>query len=131
MGPDAGAALRALYARVDAEVAARASFRCALSGRCCDFRAAGHELFVTTLEFREMEARGGRPEPGDGSRCPWLRNGLCANREGRALACRTYHCSDEAGAAEVTERWHAALRKLHDETGTPYAYGPLREFLAR
>jgi hypothetical protein len=131
MPSDAGARLRALYARVDAEVAARASFRCALSGRCCDFRGAGHELYVTTLEFREMLARGGRPDPGDGSRCPWLRNGLCGNRDGRALACRTYHCSDEMGAAQVTERWHGELRRLHEETGTPYAYRPLREFFSR
>jgi len=118
-------ALRSIYARVDAETAARASFRCELSGRCCRFRESGHELYVTTLEFEEMVARGGRPAPGDGSTCPWLRNGLCANRDGRALACRTYFCSDEGGAAEVTERYHREIRRLHEERGVPYAYKPL------
>lgn len=123
------AALRDLYARVDAEVKARPSFRCGLSGRCCRFREAGHELYLTRLEFEEMVAKGGRPEPGDGSVCPWLRNGLCSNRDGRALACRTYFCSDEAGAAEVTERYHREIRGYHDEAGVAYEYAPLRRHL--
>ena len=42
------------------------------------------------------------PRPADAAQCPWLERGLCGNREGRALACRTYFCSDEAAAAEVT-----------------------------
>ncbi|MGQ0613402.1 MAG: hypothetical protein ACT4PV_06675, partial [Planctomycetaceae bacterium] len=82
--------LREIYARAEAEVATRPELVCERSGRCCRFREAGHELWLTRVEYDEMVARGGPPAPGDGSVCPWLRDGLCSNREGRALACRTY-----------------------------------------
>ena len=90
-------ALRAIYAEADREAAARDELVCELSGLCCRFREAGHELYLTRLEYEEMVARGGA-RSADPDRCPWLENGLCANREGRALACRTYFCSDEASA---------------------------------
>jgi hypothetical protein len=57
--------------------------------------------------------------------CPWLQGTLCGNREGRALACRTYYCSDEAAAAELTEKHHAEIRRLHDTHGIPYEYRPI------
>jgi Fe-S-cluster containining protein len=120
--------LRALYAALEREVAATPSFRCEMSARCCRFREAGHRLFLTALEMREMGDAGG---PGGEEACPWLRNGLCSNRERRALACRTYFCSDEAGAAAVTERYHREIRRIHDEFGIPYAYDSLGNFLAR
>ena len=121
--------LREVYARADAAVAARPSLRCDRSGRCCRFREAGHQLWLTRLEYDEMVERGGAPAPGDGAACPWLAGGLCGNREGRALACRTYHCSDEAGAAALTERFHREIRALHDRLRVPYEYRPLEGFV--
>jgi hypothetical protein len=60
--------------------------------------------------------------------CPWLRGTLCGNREGRALACRTYFCSDEAAAAALTERWHREIRRIHEEFGIPYRYRKLADW---
>lgn len=119
-------ALREIYARVAEDLAARPELFCELSGRCCRFREAGHELYLTRLEFEEMVACGG-PRPADPDACPWLENGLCANREGRALACRTYFCSDEAQAAAVTERWHLEIRKLHANNKLDYDYRSLAD----
>ena len=121
-------ALRELYARVEADLAARPGLACRRSGRCCRFEEAGHELYLTRLEFEEMQARGGARRGGAGA-CPWLQDGLCANREGRALACRTYFCSDEALAAEVTEHWHGEIRRLHDRCGANYDYRSLADHL--
>lgn len=125
---DARVALRAIYARADEEASARPELACELSGRCCRFAQHGHELFLTRLEVDEMVAWGGA-RPADPERCPWLDRGLCQNRAGRALACRTYFCSDEASAAEVTERFHAAIRALHEEHGIPYEYRSLFEHM--
>ena len=119
--------LRSLYRAVAEDLASRPGLFCEMSGRCCRFKEAEHELFLTGLEFQEMAAHGGRP--GDRESCPWLRDGLCGIREGRALACRTYFCSDEAESAAVTERWHKEIRRLHDKLGLPYEYRSLREFL--
>jgi Fe-S-cluster containining protein len=122
--------LREVYARVAEDVAASPSLRCELSGRCCRFREAGHQLWLTRLEYEEMTARGGAPGGGRGGgagACPWLEGGLCANRDGRALACRTYFCSDEPLAATLTERWHREIRRIHDECAVPYEYRSLED----
>jgi Fe-S-cluster containining protein len=130
--PDARAAtaeLLELYERVEADLAARPALFCQKSGRCCRFREAGHELYLTRLEYGEMAGRGGRRAETEEGVCPWLEEGLCANREGRALACRTFFCSDEAQAAEVTERWHAEIRRIHERHDIPYDYGALTHHL--
>jgi len=120
--------LRALYGEVARDLAERPGLFCRQSGRCCRFQAADHHLYLTRLEFSEMVAHGGRPA-GGAEVCPWLENGLCGIREGRALACRTYFCSDEAAAAEVTERWHGEIRRLHTRYGVPYVYQSLEKHL--
>ncbi len=130
------AALRRIYREADDEARADPRLRCELSGRCCRFREAGHRLFVTRLEYEEMvrwggaasaKASAGKPGAGDEGVCPWLQGTLCGNREGRALACRTYYCSDEAAAAGLTERHHREIRRLHERHGIPYDYRPLHE----
>jgi len=119
--------LRRIYARTEGAIALLPGLFCLRSGRCCRFREAGHELYLTRLEYDEMVARGGGARAADPNACPWLENGLCGNREGRALACRTYFCSDEERAAEVTEEGHRAIRRLHDELGIPYDYRSLTD----
>lgn len=122
---NAVAALRAIYATAQAEIDALESLKCEMSGLCCRFREAGHSLYLTALEYEEMVAHGGAPKSRADGACPWLKDGLCANREGRALACRTYFCSDETAAAEVTERGHERIRALHDHREIPYRYASL------
>jgi hypothetical protein len=125
--PESARDLRSIYAEAQREIESLPALRCELSGRCCRFREADHELFLTRLEYEEMVAHGGRPaDRGDGA-CPWLADGLCTNREGRALACRTYFCSDEAEAARVTERGHRRIRALHERHRIPYVYRSLQE----
>jgi Fe-S-cluster containining protein len=47
--PRVASALEAIYASVASEIATRGP-ACWASGRCCNFRKAGHDLFVTLLE---------------------------------------------------------------------------------
>ena len=117
--------LRSIYAAAQAEIDAIDTLKCEMSGLCCRFREAGHRLYLTALEHDLMVAHGGSPESRADGACPWLKDGLCANRDGRALACRTYFCSDETAAAEVTERGHERVRELHDRLGIPYQYASL------
>lgn len=124
---DAVAGLRAIYDRAAAEIAARSGLVCELSGRCCRFREAGHDLFLTALEYEEMARHGGAPPGRADGACPWLKDGLCANRDGRALACRTYYCSDETEAAVVTELGHRRIRDLHERYGIAYIYRSFQE----
>jgi len=113
--------LRALYERVDRDLRNRPKLYCEMSGRCCRFKEYGHDLFLSELEYKEMRAHGAVPAPDPGV-CPWLKDGLCTNREGRALGCRVYFCSDTDLTAEVYEHWHARIRRLHERCGIDYVY---------
>jgi len=116
-----------IYRLAGEEIEAGSNLVCKLSGLCCRFREAGHRLYLTAVEYEEMARLGGTPPAREDGACPWLVNGLCANREGRALACRTYFCSDEEEAGAVTERGHARIRELHEKYGLPYVYRSLED----
>lgn len=127
----ARAELRRIYARAEEALRRRPGLFCELSGCCCRFREAGHQLYVTRLEFEEMKAHGEAVDGDDSdAECPWLKDGLCGNREGRALACRTYFCSDENEAAAVGERFHAEIRRLHERHDLHYDYATLARHFA-
>lgn len=117
-------ALRALYDEVDALVAARDP-RCEMSGRCCDFPRSGHQLWASELEAAfAVDARGGDVPAAPSGQCAWYVDGTCRNREGRPLGCRLYFC-DPSWAPEMPEhyeRFHAALKALHDRAGWTYRY---------
>jgi Fe-S-cluster containining protein len=126
---DALARLEALYADLDGELAALAP-KCELSGRCCDFPRSGLTLFATALEMERLRRRRAPARNDDPALCPHWSAGACVAREGRPLGCRLYFC-DESKAGpleELSVRYHARLRRIHDETGVAYRYAP---FLAQ
>ena len=126
---DALARLDALYAGLDGELASLAP-RCELSGRCCDFPRSGHTLFATALEMERLRRSRAPARNDDPALCPHWSAGACVAREGRPLGCRLYFC-DESKAGpleELSVRYHARLRRIHDETGVAYRYAP---FLAQ
>lgn len=128
--PDAAFdALRALYDELDAELA-ETNPRCEFSGRCCDFDAAGHELFSTDLEVAYARRFGGaNPKDAPARLCPFWRAGRCELRKGRPFGCRVYFCDPDFAAAmpEVAERYHRKIVALHTRHGVPYRY---RRFVA-
>jgi hypothetical protein len=129
----ARAELRALYAELDADIAALAP-RCDLSGRCCHFKDYGHDLFVTTLELAELVGLHGWPPQAEGSgQCPYQRGLACTAREGRPLGCRIFYCDPtyEAAMHAITERYHARVKVIHERFGLTYEYGEILRALER
>lgn len=115
--------LAILYRELDAELALHRP-RCELSGRCCDFPTAGHELFATDLEVT-FARRAAETVPAAPERlCPFWRMGRCELREGRPLGCRVYFCDPGFAAAmpEIAERFHRRIVALHESHGIPYRY---------
>jgi len=119
------AQLEALYAELEAELAALAP-RCELSGFCCRFEEAEHDLYATGLEAdfaaeRHPEA----PAPEAEGRCPYHVAGRCQAREGRPLGCRTYYCDDSKREAleSLHESYLARVRELESSLGYPASYG--------
>ena len=73
------------------------SGQCSTCGKCCDFLAFGHHLFVTTPELTYFAAKIG---PGNiramrGSRCPYLANGKCSVYNYRFAGCRIFCCNGD------------------------------------
>ena len=85
---------------------------CAMSGLCCRFEEAGHELFAGGLETQfALQQHPEVPEPEAPGRCPYHVGGMCTARKGRPLACRTYFC-DKPKEDTLFELHESYLRRL-------------------
>ncbi len=123
--------LLAIYKDLAADVDAAAPV-CELSGRCCRFKEYGHTLFISRPEAELLLEPGLPPNAAiDEAGCPFQVEGLCTARDRRPMGCRVYFCDPSyAGVGEaLTERYLLRLKQLHDETGTPWEYRPLHNFL--
>ena len=151
------AAIRALYADLDAAVAERGPV-CNASGRCCRFEEFGHRLYVTGLEIAWfLQEAGSRASAvGDATQqaahqdlplqqlasasepqtltpnCPYQIDGLCSTHTIRPLGCRVFFCEEgtEDWQQDTTERFLDRLKQLHTEHDLPYAYMEWRAGLA-
>jgi hypothetical protein len=128
------AALQALYAELDAAIAALGPV-CLLSGRCCRFKEYGHTLFLSSPECALLLSDAPAPARplDDGETCPWQdARGRCTAREARPLGCRVYHCDPgyEGQAERLTERFIAQLKELVEHYQLPWHYAPLHHHLS-
>ncbi|MBN1809687.1 MAG: hypothetical protein JW909_11515 [Planctomycetes bacterium] len=117
--------IQELFRRVDEELP---RYLCEACGRCCNFRDAGHILFVTELErivFADrFPAYPVFSQPPDV--CPFMVAGKCTARDVRPLACRTYFCREPRAVREERyERYLKMLKALGRRYGIPYSYHPL------
>ena len=126
---DIDRALAELYRDLDAELAERGA-ACEACGRCCRFAEFGHELWLTDAEVAFLGARHGARAVCERGVCPYLDGGKCAAREGRALSCRTFHCSLPRDVVEeLTERYLGLVRALAARAERPLEYAELSTFL--
>lgn len=147
--PTVDADIRRLYADLDAAVQQRGP-TCWTSGKCCNFDAYGHRLYVTGLEIAwvleqvsglaEHNGRGGEGVKGGAGvalpllnrstdqplnpSCAFQRDKLCTIHAVRPMGCRVFFC--QAGTqdwqGELYETYLARLRALHDAHDQPYRY---------
>ncbi|MEX1015195.1 MAG: hypothetical protein WDZ31_00510 [Phycisphaeraceae bacterium] len=150
--PTVDAAVRELYARLDADVARRGP-TCWVSGRCCNFDAFDHRLYVTGLEIawflKEISGAAScvssspsqattglslpqfhpRPEPRAPNpdlpaSCRYQVDGKCSTHTVRPLGCRIFFCQagTEQWQGELYETYLDQLRALHERESLPYRY---------
>jgi Fe-S-cluster containining protein len=126
-------AIDALYRTVQQEIDRRRPL-CVISGRCCRFEEFGHRLFVTTLELarfiHDLDAAK-IPDAWDGTGCPLQRAKLCTVHAIRPFGCRMFFCdaTSTQWQNEAYERFHADLKRLHEQFEVPYFYLEWREAL--
>jgi Fe-S-cluster containining protein len=138
--PEVSARLEAIYAMIADQVAARAPV-CVASGRCCNFEAYGHRLYVTGLEAAWCVAQLTPEQPSlsrasvaaalERGGCPFQVGTLCGVHPIKPVGCRTYYCDPTADRwhEELTERAHAMVKRLHEHAGAPYRYMEWRAML--
>ena len=124
--PDVANAVHALYSRVTAEIDQRRP-KCEMSGRCCNFEAYGHRLYLTTLElatFLHDLLASQLPSTIPSTGCPFQKNKLCTVHTIRPFGCRIFFCDPTATEWQQSayERFHAELKQLHAQFNVPYAY---------
>jgi len=132
---DVAQALERVYADAAAAITERGP-ACWASGRCCNFKAAGHRLYVTGLEAAYAVARAPQapaPTPGairlaqarDAGGCPFQSANLCGIHAIKPLGCRVYFCDRSAQdwQNDLSERLLADVRALHDRFNIEYRYG--------
>jgi len=111
---------------------------CNASGRCCNFDAWGHRLYVTGLEAAYLLARLDIPLTGESitsakarGGCPFQIDRLCSVHAIRPLGCRVYYCDERAKLwqEQLSERMLSTIKSIHDNHNLPYRYGEWREML--
>jgi hypothetical protein len=101
---------------------------CAACGRCCDFEAFDHRLFVTLPELMYLAAH---LDPGNvkampQSRCPYNTEGKCGVYEHRFAGCRIFCCNGDADfQSSLSEAALRRLKSLCTEFQVPYRYTDL------
>lgn len=130
--PQVRHAVKNVYAALEDAISLRRPI-CAASGRCCRFEEVGHRLYVTTMELAAFlhDVPEIRPA-GDPGRCPYQLDRLCSVHEARPFGCRVFFCDATATMwqQEQYARYHAELKRLHDELEVPYFYVEWRQGLA-
>ena len=62
--------------------------------------------------------------------CPYLEDGLCGAREGRALGCRIFFCEgDRAIQEQLYEKYLGKIQELFSMPGNELYYGELLQTL--
>ena len=108
---------------------------CWSSGKCCNFNAHGHLLYVTGLEIawycHQLQSTAVTVDMK--AACPFQIDGLCSTHAIRPLGCRVYFC--QAGAADwqqdIYELFQKQLVQLHEDQAIPYAYMEWRHGLSQ
>lgn len=121
-----------LYRDLEADLsAAFGPSACRRCGRCCDFAAFDHRLYVTTPEMIWFISLAGSPGRADFGRCPFLAGGECTVHPHRFAGCRIFSCSADKGLqGRFSEGFIAAMKDLCRRFELPYRYLELSEALS-
>ncbi|MCE9590058.1 MAG: YkgJ family cysteine cluster protein [Planctomycetes bacterium] len=143
--PAVDAEIVALYADLSRRISERGP-TCWSSGKCCNFDAYGHKLYVTALEIAWVLSKVELPRPtaaptstlpivsatlaattgvlSPTGPCVFQIDRLCSIHAVRPLGCRVYFCQEgtQEWQHEVYELLLADLRKMHDRRAIPYVY---------
>ena len=97
--------------------------QCAACGKCCDFAAYGHKLFITTPELLYFYKNIKNFKSMPGQTCPYLENNKCTARDFRFAGCRIFFCkADSEQLNQLSEQVIKKFKTLCEKYDLPYRY---------
>lgn len=119
-----------IYDWIDSQIRQDAELfgACDACGKCCDFQAFDHRLFVTTPELIYLTAmlKVERPKATTSDNCPYNHDGKCTIHEHRFAGCRIFYCNgDPDFQSRLSEAALKKLKLISEELEIPYTYRPL------
>jgi Fe-S-cluster containining protein len=132
ISPDIIQDIGGIYRRLDEQIAGWGS-SCRACGKCCDFEAFGHRLYVTAPEAMYFAHHVGRPlMPMSGGVCPYRVDGRCSVYAWRFAGCRIFQCEGgEAQQGALSEAVLAEFKRLCEQYSVPYRYMDLKAALTQ
>ncbi len=97
--------------------------QCKACGKCCDFDAYDHRLYVTPPELIFFRANVPEQKPMPTGRCPYNIQEKCTVYKFRFAACRIFCCkTDPDFQSQLTESALKKLKEICTEENIPYKY---------
>ena len=124
-------AMEQVYGWVDSQMTQVAD-RCDGCGKCCDFEAFGHRLFVTSPEMIHFAERLSpeRVRPMAAGRCPYNIDGKCSVYDHRFAGCRIFSCKDDSDfQSQLTEKALEKFKSICERLDIAYKYTGLKTAL--
>ncbi len=97
---------------------------CRACGKCCDFEAFGHRLYVTTPELMYFAKHVGLTiKDMPSGVCPYRISGKCSVYSYRFSGCRIFTCGDDSEQEhQLCEQAIGKFKALCEEYNIPYHY---------
>jgi len=105
-----------------------AAGQCDACGKCCDFDAFDHRLFITAPELMYLSANiaDENIKPMSSGRCPYNVDGKCTVYKYRFAGCRIFCCkADKNFQGSLSESSLEKFKSLCEEFDVPYCYTDL------
>ena len=97
--------------------------QCDACGKCCDFDACDHRLYVTTPELIYFRANVHEQKTMLTVRCPYNVEGKCSVYKFRFAACRIFCCkTDPDFQSQLAETTLKKLKEICTNANIPYQY---------
>ncbi len=128
MKPDILHAVAEVYDWLDEQNTARTP--CDQCGKCCDFEAFDHRLFVTSPEMIYFIASTGSAKPMPRQTCPYNIDGNCSVHRHRFAGCRIFSCIENGRSqSSLSEETIEKFKSICNEFNVPYRYTDLASAL--
>lgn len=125
--------VKKIYEWLDSQAADKLTEKCGVCGKCCDFIAFDHRLYVTIPEIIYLKAglKTDALKSMQTGRCPYNVEGKCTVYEYRFSGCRIFNCkADENIQSDLSENVLKKIKILCTEFDVPYRYMDLSAALA-